>query len=219
MIPVICIDGPSASGKGTVALRVAQHLGFHYLDSGLLYRVLGCWARRQGVAWDDACALVPLARDLPLRFAGEQVWLADEEISAEARSEMGGAGASQVAVWPEVRTALLARQRQFCQPPGLVADGRDMGTVVFPESSLKVFLTASAEVRAQRRTKQLMDKGSDAIFAAILQDLQARDARDANRAVAPLQAAQDAQVLDCSAMGIDEVVQTILAWWQQRQHA
>jgi 3-phosphoshikimate 1-carboxyvinyltransferase len=213
-VPVICIDGPTASGKGTLAAQLAARLGYHYLDSGALYRTLALAARQAGVDWGDEAALAQLATALPLRFVGEQVLLAGADVSADIRSEDMGRGASQVSVHPAVRAALLDLQRGFAQLPGLVADGRDMGTVVFPASPLKIFLTASAEQRAKRRVVQIQGRGGQADYATVLADLQTRDARDRERSAAPLVAAADARELDNSDLGIAESVQQVLGWWQ-----
>lgn len=212
-IPVIAIDGPSASGKGTVAARVAQALGFHYLDSGALYRALAHAAGRAGIALDDETGLVALAQRLDLRFEGGEIYLDGVPAGDAVRSEEAGRAASRIATLPAVRTALLARQRAFRRPPGLVTDGRDMGTVVFPDARLKVYLEASVEERAHRRYNQLIEKGIDANLQQILQDLRERDARDANRAAAPLQRAADARLLDTTGMSIEEAVQTVLQWF------
>jgi 3-phosphoshikimate 1-carboxyvinyltransferase len=209
-VPVIAIDGPSASGKGTVAQRVAEKLGFHYLDSGALYRLTALAALRAGVAWDDEPALARLARDLPVRFKEGRVWLGEEDVTDAIRSEEMSRGASAVAQWPLVRDALLDRQRAFRKAPGLVADGRDMGSVVFPDARTKIFLTASPEVRAERRYKQLMEKGMSANIQTLLQDIRERDARDSERAVAPLQKCADAILLDTSTLTIDQVVEAVL---------
>ncbi len=209
-IPVITIDGPSASGKGTVAERVAAALGFHFLDSGALYRLTALSAMRHGVALDDAARVAQLAATLPAAFRDGTVWLAGEDVTDAIRAEAVGDGASKVAALPAVRAALLDRQRAYRQAPGLVADGRDMGTVVFPDATLKVFLTASVGVRAQRRHKQLIDKGIHANLAALSRDLEERDARDAARAVAPLRPAEGAVLLDSSALTIGEVVDKVL---------
>ncbi|MBM4189398.1 MAG: (d)CMP kinase [Betaproteobacteria bacterium] len=209
-IPVIAIDGPSASGKGTVAARVAQALGFHYLDSGAIYRVTAYAAQQRGVALDDEDGLARLAAALDLRFDGVEVWLAGVAVGDAIRTEEAGRAASQIAALPALRAALLQLQRGFRKAPGLVTDGRDMGAVVFPDADLKVFLTASAEVRADRRYKQLIEKGFSANLAALLQDLQERDARDAARAAAPLQKTADAQLLETSNMGIDDAVNWVL---------
>ncbi len=209
-IPVIAIDGPSASGKGTVAALVAKALGFHYLDSGALYRLTALAALRGGVAWDDEAALSELALNLDVRFADGEIYLQNACVSGEVRTENCGIGASKVAALPAVRTALLARQHAFRQAPGLVADGRDMGSVVFPDAVLKVFLTASAEERAQRRYKQLMEKGISANLINLLDDLRDRDARDSARAVAPLKQEKDAILLDTTQIGINDAVNFVL---------
>lgn len=218
--PVITIDGPSGSGKGTVAGRVAERLGWRLLDSGALYRVVGLAAERAGVALDDEPALAELAGSLPVRFGttadgAEQIWLDGEEISADIRTEEGGRRASRVAALPAVREALLALQRSFNRPPGLVADGRDMGTLVFPSAELKVFLTASAAERARRRYKQLKDKGLGGSLAALSRDIEDRDRRDSERSVAPLRPADDARILDSSDLTIDEVTDRILVWAEE----
>ncbi len=210
IIPVIAIDGPSASGKGTVAARVAQTLGFHYLDSGAIYRVTAYAAQQRGVALSDEAGLAALAAGLDLRFDGVEVWLDGRAVGDAIRTEAAGRAASQIAALPALRAALLQLQRGFRKAPGLVTDGRDMGSVVFPDADLKVFLTASAEVRADRRYKQLIEKGFDANLSALLQDLQERDARDAARAAAPLQKTADAQLLETSNMGIDDAVNAVL---------
>jgi 3-phosphoshikimate 1-carboxyvinyltransferase len=218
-VPVICIDGPTASGKGTLASAVARQLGYHYLDSGALYRLVGLAARRRGLALDasQAEAIAAVARALPVRFEGEQVWLGDEDVSEAIRAEAAGMDASTVSSFPPVRAALLDWQRGAARLPGLVADGRDMGTVIFPQAPLKVFLTASVEQRAQRRHKQLMAKGIDATITTLRADLEARDARDRTRATAPLKPAQDALLLDNSERSIEQSVAQVLAWWQARQ--
>lgn len=212
-IPVIAIDGPSASGKGTVATLIARQLGFHYLDSGSLYRLCALHAERVGASWQDETAVARLAAALPVSFEADGAHLAGEPVDQIIRSEHIGMGASQVAALPAVRQALLERQRVFRQMPGLVADGRDMGTVVFPDAELKVFLLASAEERAKRRYKQLIEKGEPANLARIKTDIDARDARDAARSVSPLIAADDARTLDTTGIPIPQVVQTILSWY------
>lgn len=209
-IPVIAIDGPSASGKGTIAERVAERLGFHVLDSGALYRLTALYALRQGVSLSDEVALATLAATLPAEFRAGEILLAGEDVSQAIRTEEVGEGASKVAALPAVREALLARQRAYAQAPGLVADGRDMGTVVFPLAQTKVFLTASPEARAERRYKQLMEKGNSANLAALVRDMRARDERDTQRAVAPLKPAPDAWVLDSTQLNIDQVVEAVL---------
>jgi CMP/dCMP kinase len=209
-IPVITIDGPSASGKGTVAERVAAALGFHLLDSGALYRLTALSAMKHGVALDDEMRVAELAAVLPATFRDGTVWLADEKVTDAIRAETVGEGASKVAALPAVRTALLDRQRAYRQPPGLVADGRDMGTVVFADAIAKVFLTAGAEARAERRYKQLIEKGNSANLPDLVADMQARDARDTARAVAPLKPAADALLLDTTRMDIESAVQAVL---------
>jgi len=213
--PVVAIDGPSASGKGTIANRVASALGFHYLESGALYRLVALESLRTGKREEGDLATI--ARNLPVDFQGGRVILRKQDVTDAIRSEACGVRASEVAPLAAVRRALLERQRGFRQPPGLVADGRDMGTVVFPDATLKVFLTAAPEVRAERRHKQLIEKGIGANLRALSRDLADRDARDANRAVAPLVPAPDSQVLDSSALSIDEVVQRIVGWCRERK--
>ena len=209
-VPVIAIDGPSASGKGTVAARVAASLGYHYLDSGSLYRLVALAAMRAGVALDDEQALAALASALPARFYADRVFLAGDDVSDEIRTEASSAGASKVAAMPAVRAALLDRQRDYRRVPGLVAEGRDMGSVIFPDAGTKIFLTATAEARAGRRYKQLMEKGMAANMESLLKDLQERDARDAARAVAPLQKQPDAELLDTTEMGVEQAVGFVL---------
>ncbi|MDD5300906.1 MAG: bifunctional 3-phosphoshikimate 1-carboxyvinyltransferase/cytidylate kinase [Gallionella sp.] len=215
-VPVIAIDGPSASGKGTVAQRVAAKLGYHYLDSGALYRLLALAAQQHGVALDDEAGLAALAARMDIRFAGEQVWLDGTLAGDELRGEQCATAASKVAALPRVRAALLNKQHAFRRAPGLVADGRDMASVVFPDAALKIFLTASAEARAERRYKQLKEKGMDANIAALLQDIQARDERDTRRSVAPLQQATGASLLDTTALNIEQAVQEVLASYPQK---
>ena len=209
--PVIAIDGPSASGKGTVAQRVAGLLGYHYLDSGALYRLVAVAAKRAGVAWDDEPALAPIAASLEARFDGDEIYLNDALVTAAVRSEEAGAGASKVAVWPAVRAGLLARQKAFRLPPGLVADGRDMATVVFPDANLKIFLTADVVTRAERRHKQLIAKGMSANITILLQDLQMRDERDSQRSEAPLRKTSDAILLDTTHLTIEAAVEFVMA--------
>ncbi|MBI1284777.1 MAG: (d)CMP kinase [Thiobacillus sp.] len=216
-IPVITVDGPSASGKGTVAERVAAALGFHFLDSGALYRLTALSALKRGVALDDEAAVAALAVELPARFRDGLVWLSEENVTDAIRAEAVGEGASKVAALPAVRAALLERQRGYRQPPGLVADGRDMGTVIFPDAVAKVFLTASAEARAERRYKQLIEKGNSANLPALVADMQARDARDTARTVAPLKPAGDALLLDTTWMDVESAVQAVLAHYASRQ--
>ena len=218
-IPVICIDGPTASGKGTLASRVAQALGYHYLDSGALYRVTAYAALNAGLSLEatDEARIADLARTLPVRFVGDTVWLDSEDVSDAIRTEQAGMNASKVSVLPAVRTALVALQHSFQRLPGLLADGRDMGTVIFPNAPLKVFLTASAAQRAERRHKQLISKGISTTLDSLRADLEARDARDSSRSVAPLKAAQDAYQLDNSSLSIEASVDQVLAWWQAKQ--
>jgi cytidylate kinase len=212
-IPVITIDGPTASGKGTVAHRVADHLGFHLLDSGALYRLTALSALRRGTSMNDEHALAKVAEHLPARFNGGYIYLGTEDVSNAIRAEDVGNTASRIAALPAVRQALYGLQLAFRETPGLVADGRDMGTVIFPGAQLKVFLTASVEARAQRRYKQLIDKGFSANMDDLLEDLQSRDARDTQRAVAPLVPAEGAHILDTSEMTVDEAVAKVLAWY------
>ena len=209
-IPVIAIDGPSASGKGTVAQRVAAKLGFHYLDSGALYRLAALAAMRSEIELEDEHALSEVAAHLNVVFAGAEIRLNNENVTDAIRSEECGNAASRVAAYPLVRAALLERQRAFCQIPGLVADGRDMGSVVFPAAILKVFLTATAETRAQRRYKQLMEKGMSANIATLLQDIRERDARDCNRSIAPLQLGVGTHLLDTTSLDINQAVDRVL---------
>jgi 3-phosphoshikimate 1-carboxyvinyltransferase len=218
-IPVICIDGPTASGKGTLAAEVARLLGYHYLDSGSLYRVTGLAMRRAGLEAEPAqeARIAALASTLPLHFAEGKVLLGGEDVSDEIRTEAAGMDASRVSTLPAVREALLGLQQRFRQLPGLVADGRDMGTVIFPDAALKVFLTASAAQRAERRHKQLISKGISATLDSLRSDLEARDARDSSRSVAPLKPAQDARHLDNSQLSIAQSIDQVLAWWQQIQ--
>ena len=216
-IPVITIDGPSASGKGTVAERVATALGFHFLDSGALYRLTALSAMKHGVALDDEARVAELAARLPATFREGAIWLENENVTDAIRAEQVGEGASKVAALPAVRAALLDRQRAYRQAPGLVADGRDMGTVVFADAVAKVFLTASAEARAERRYKQLIEKGNSANLPALVADMQARDARDTARAVAPLKPASDALLIDTTNMDIDSAVQAVLAHYRSKQ--
>ena len=218
-VPVIAIDGPSASGKGTVAQRVAAVLGFHYLDSGALYRLTALAAQRQGLSWEDESGVAAVAAHLDVVFEGERVLLAGDDVSVAIRSEEMGGGASKVAALPAVRAALLERQRVFARLPGLLADGRDMGSVVFPNAPLKIFLTASAQVRAERRYKQLIARGDIADLAEITADLEARDARDRARTVAPLQQLPDALLLETSQLNIEQAVAQVLAWWHGRTSA
>ena len=213
-VPVIAIDGPSASGKGTIAKRVADELGYHYLESGALYRLIALVSLGEGIL--DERALAKVAANMDAGFLKDRIFLNKQDVTEKIRAEECSMRASEVAKLPLVRTALLKRQRAFREPPGLVADGRDMGTVVFPDATLKVFLTASPEVRAERRYKQLIEKGMDANLRALSRDLKERDARDANRAIAPLVPAADSQVVDSTALSIDEVVGRILNLHRER---
>jgi cytidylate kinase len=217
--PVIAIDGPSASGKGTVAQGVAGALGFHYLNSGALYRAVALAAADAGADPGDESGLAAIARNLAIRFEGEGVLLGGRDVTGALGAESVGTAASRVAAQPAVRQALLERQRAFRRPPGLVADGRDMGSVVFPDATLKIFLTASAEERAARRHKQLMEKGMRATMAALLQEIQARDRRDSERAVAPLQKCADATLLDTTHLSVDAAVAQVLALYKQAPRA
>jgi 3-phosphoshikimate 1-carboxyvinyltransferase len=218
-VPVICVDGPTASGKGTLAASVAQRLGYHYLDSGALYRVTALAALQAGLALDATheAAIAELATRLPVRFTGSHVLLAGQDVTDVIRTEEAGMNASRVSALPAVRAALVALQHSFRLLPGLVADGRDMGTVIFPAAPLKVYLTASATRRAERRHKQLISKGFSTTLDSLRQDLEARDARDSSRSVAPLKPAADALLLDNSDQTIEESVGQVLEWWQGRQ--
>lgn len=218
-IPVICIDGPTASGKGTVAAAVAQRLGYQFLDSGAMYRITALAAARAGLAIEasEEQRIADMALRLPVRFDSGRIWLGDDDVTDAIRTEEAGMSASRVSALPAVRQALVALQHGFRRLPGLVADGRDMGTVIFPDAPLKVFLTASAACRAERRHKQLISKGISASISDLRADLEARDARDSSRSVAPMKPAQDALVLDNSALTIDEAVAQVVAWWQARQ--
>jgi cytidylate kinase len=213
-VPVIAIDGPSASGKGTVAALAAQALGFHYLDSGAIYRVTAYAAQQAGVDLADEVALARLALGLDLRFQGGEVYLDGRAVGDAIRTEEAGRAASRIAALPDLRQALLALQRDFRRAPGLVTDGRDMGSTVFPDATVKIFLTAIAEERAQRRYKQLIEKGFPANLASLLQDLRERDARDAARSAAPLQQMADAKLLDTTHLTIDQAVEQVLAWYR-----
>lgn len=212
--PVIAVDGPSASGKGTVAELVAKELGFHYLDSGSLYRLVALAALHRGVPLDREATLAGVAEGLDVRFQAGEVWLAGERVTDAIRTEECSGAASRVAAMPAVRRALLARQRAFRKPPGLVAEGRDMGSIVFPDAALKVFLTASPESRAERRYKQLKDKGIAATLAGLLKDLRERDARDASRSVAPLKQGPDARLLDTTDMSAGQAAARIVGWYR-----
>ncbi|MFZ5589871.1 MAG: (d)CMP kinase [Pseudomonadota bacterium] len=226
MIPVITIDGPSGSGKGTISQIVARRLGWHFLDSGALYRLTALAARRAGVALDDETRLAQLARGLDVRFdaaqdstAESKIFLGADDVTAALRSEECGNAASKVAALPALRAALLERQRAFRRPPGLVADGRDMGSVIFPDAALKIFLTASPEVRARRRHKQLKEKGMDVNIIDLISDIAERDARDSTRSVAPLKPAPDAVVIDTSDLSIEDVAQRVLRLWREASSA
>lgn len=210
-IPVIAIDGPSASGKGTVAEKVADALGYHYLDSGALYRIVAFAAYRNNIKWNQADALGDLAQNLDVAFKQGDIFLEGDRITEAVRSEEMSRGASEVAIYPTVRGALLTLQQSFRKSPGLVADGRDMGSVVFKDASLKIYLTASVQIRAERRFKQLVSKGISADYAQILTDLQARDLRDSQRTVAPLMQTVDAHLLDTTNYSIVQAVEFVLA--------
>lgn len=213
-IPVIAIDGPSASGKGSVAELVAERLGFHYLDSGAIYRIVAFAAYKRSIAWSDADLLGAMAGTLNIEFRHGDIFLAGDRITEAVRSEEIGRGASEVAVHPPVRSALLALQQSFRKSPGLVADGRDMGSVVFPDAALKIFLTATAETRAQRRYLQIINRGQEADYLKILSDLEQRDFRDSQRSAAPLKQMPDAILLDTSSMNIEQAVNFILDLYQ-----
>ena len=215
--PVIAIDGPSASGKGTVAARVAQLLGFHYLDSGALYRLVALAAREAGTDTADEAGLARVAAGMEVDFHGGATWLSGRDVTQALRSEEIGIAASQVAARPAVRAALLERQRGLRRLPGLVADGRDMGSIVFPDAPLKVFLTADVATRAERRYKQLKEKGMYAKMTDVVEELRQRDARDTARPVAPLKHYPDALFLDTTRISAEEAVQQILGWWRERQ--
>ena len=214
--PVIAIDGPSASGKGTVAARVAEALGFHYLDSGALYRLVTLAALQQGADLDDAAELARIAGAMDVAFRDGCVWLDGRDVTGELRTEDVSAAASRVAAKPSVRAALLERQRGFCRLPGLVADGRDMGSVVFPHAPLKVYLTAGVETRANRRYKQLMEKGMYAKIQDVVEELRRRDERDTSRPVAPLKHYPDAIFLDTTGLSVEAAVQKILDSWREK---
>ncbi|MFM6921989.1 MAG: (d)CMP kinase [Polynucleobacter victoriensis] len=217
-IPVIAIDGPTASGKGTVAQQVAKRLGYHYLDSGALYRLVGLASFKRGISTASEADLIPIAKNLNVIFQEDRVILDGEDVSDQIRQEEMGKRASEVAVHTGVRQALVARQQAFRQKPGLVADGRDMASVIFTDAVTKVFLTASAEARADRRYKQLIAKGFSANIDVLLQDLRDRDARDANRSQSPLKAVEGAHHLDTTSMTIEEAVNQVLKWHQASQN-
>ena len=213
-VPVVTIDGPSGSGKGTISRSLARRVGWNLLDSGALYRLVALAGEQAGLASDDVVGHARLAAAMDVRFAtslggGELVLLGGRDVSPTIRSERAGQGASRVAAWPEVRAALLERQRAFAAPPGLIADGRDMGSIVFPSADLKIFLTASAAERAARRHKQLKDKGSDVSLAALSREIAERDARDSTRSIAPLKPASDAHVIDSTSLSIEQVVDLV----------
>ncbi|PXW87655.1 cytidylate kinase [Nitrosomonas sp. Nm84] len=214
-IPVIAIDGPSASGKGTIAQLVAKNLGFHYLDSGALYRLVALKTVQSCADIQNQDSLATIARNLNVIFKNETIYLDDDIVTDAIRTEECGILASQLAAYPQIRAALVERQREFRQPPGLVTDGRDMGSVIFPSAILKIFLTASAEIRAQRRYKQLMEKGINANIADLLHDIQKRDERDSNRSVAPLQQGTDAKLLDTTALTISQAQDAVLSWYNE----
>ena len=215
MVPVICVDGPSGSGKGTLAQRLASYLGFHLLDSGALYRIVGFAALEQGIAWDDEASVTQIARDLDVSFAttelGVRVVYCGKDVTEPVRSVRGGEGASAVAAIPSVREALLARQRELAVAPGLIADGRDMGTVVFPDAHVKIFLEASAMARAQRRQSQLQLQGEDVSLPRLLEAIEARDTRDRTRSVSPLVPAEDAVIVDSTDLTADAVFEEVLS--------
>lgn len=213
--PVIAIDGPSASGKGTLAGIVAKTLGWHQLDSGMLYRLSALAVLRKNIQPDNEAEIAEVARNLNVRFGGQQVLLDNDDVSDVLRGEEVGALASRIATYPLLRQALFERQLAFRKAPGLVADGRDMGTVIFPDAKLKIFLIADVNERAQRRYKQLIEKGISANLVALLEDLKARDERDMNRSHAPLVPAEDAIILDSSRLSIEESVAKVLAYWSE----
>ena len=215
MVPVICVDGPSGSGKGTLAQRLASHLGFHLLDSGALYRIVGFAALDQGVAWDDEPSVTQIARDLDVSFVttdlGVRVNYCGTDVTEPVRSVRGGEGASAVAAIPSVRDALLTRQRELAMAPGLIADGRDMGTVVFPDAPVKIFLEASALARAQRRQSQLQLQGEDVSLPRLLEAIEARDTRDRTRSVSPLVPADDAVIVDSTDLTANAVFERVMS--------
>jgi len=209
MIPVLTIDGPSGSGKGTIAQMISEQLGWHCLDSGALYRLLGLSAERADISLENEEKLAELALSMKVEFRSGGVYLAGEEVSLEIRTESAGNAASKVAALPAVRAALLDWQRNYARHPGLVADGRDMGSVVFPDATVKIFLDASAEERAKRRYNQLIEKGLDANLGSLISEIRERDERDRNRSVAPLKAAEGALIVDSTSLTIDEVVKLV----------
>lgn len=210
LIPVIAIDGPSASGKGTIAQIVAEKLGYHYLDSGALYRIVALAAFDEGIDWQEENDIAELVAQLKIEFEHGEVYLNNQNVSERIRTEIMGQGASQVAAHPLVRSALVNLQHSFRKAPGLVADGRDMASVIFPDAKIKIFLTASAEVRAERRYKQLLSKGQEADYQKILKDLQDRDARDMQRIVSPLIPTADANLLETSQLNVEQAVDIVL---------
>jgi cytidylate kinase len=214
--PVIAIDGPSASGKGTVASEVAKALGFHYLDSGALYRLVTLAALGEGADLDDEATLARIAGAMDVEFRDGRTWLDGRDVTEALRTEDVSAAASRVAAKPSVRTRLLQRQRGFCRLPGLVADGRDMGSVVFPDAPLKVYLTAGVETRAERRYKQLKEKGMYAKIQDVVEELRRRDERDSSRPVAPLKHYPDAFFLDTTGLSVEQAVQKVLGWWRDK---
>ena len=219
--PIVTIDGPSGSGKGTISRAVAVRAGWHLLDSGALYRLVALAGLKQGLTAQDVEGHTRIAGSMDVRFdvgsdGGELVFLAEEEVTSQIRSEEAGQGASRVGAWPPVRSALLDRQRAFARPPGLVADGRDMGTIVFPGADLKIFLTATPDERALRRYKQLKDKGSDVSLPALSREITERDLRDSTRAVAPLKPAPDAEVIDSTSLTIEQVIDRVTALGRAR---
>ena len=212
--PVIAIDGPTASGKGTVAMLVAKRLSFHYLDSGALYRIVALASQKLGIEASNGPEMGLLIPKLLISFKGDQIFLDNEDVTESIRTESIGLRASTLAAHPEVRTALVGLQRSFRQSPGLVADGRDMASVIFPDAVLKIFLTATAQARAERRYKQLIAKGISVKLANLLQDLQERDARDSSRGTAPLRVADGAKVLETSDLSVDQALNSVLDWYQ-----
>jgi len=213
--PVIAIDGPTASGKGTVAMRVAEHLGFHYLDSGALYRLVALASEHVNISENESKKIGELASTMRVQFKGTSIYLDGKDVTEAIREEKIGIRASQIAIYPEVRDALLTLQRSFREEPGLVADGRDMASRIFTDAVLKIYLTASVEARAERRYKQLIAKGISARMDVLLQDLQERDARDLTRATAPLKRVEGAHLLDTSNLSVDQAVEHVLNWYQE----
>ncbi len=213
--PVIAIDGPTASGKGTVAMRVAEHLGFHYLDSGALYRLVALASEHVNISENESKKIGELASTMRVQFKGTSIYLDGKDVTETIREEKIGIRASQIAIYPEVRDALLTLQRSFREEPGLVADGRDMASRIFTDAVLKIYLTASVEARAERRYKQLIAKGISARMDVLLQDLQERDARDLTRATAPLKRVEGAHLLDTSNLSVDQAVEQVLNWYQE----